>query len=57
MRRYLNDAAKDADRRRAAGQKAEGLRRRTLLSASAGDVLTSPLLPGLEISLAEVFGR
>jgi len=34
---------------------AEGLRRRGLLSAAAGDVLTSPLLPGLEISLAEIF--
>jgi len=33
----------------------EGLRRRTLLSADAGDVLTSPLLPGLEIPLAEIF--
>jgi len=34
---------------------AEGLRRRTVLSAAAGDVLTSPLLPGLEIPLAEIF--
>ncbi len=34
---------------------AEGLRRRALLSAAAGDVLTSPLLPGLEIPLAEIF--
>jgi Uma2 family endonuclease len=32
-----------------------GLRRRDLLSAAAGDVLTSPLLPGLEIPLAEIF--
>jgi len=36
-------------------RKAENLRRRALLSAAAGDVLTSPLLSGLEISLAEVF--
>jgi Uma2 family endonuclease len=35
---------------------AEGLRRRAPLSAAAGDVLTSPLLPGLEIPLAEIFG-
>jgi Uma2 family endonuclease len=35
---------------------AEGLRRRAaLLSASAADVLTTPLLPGLEIALAELF--
>jgi hypothetical protein len=34
---------------------ADGLRRRALLSAAAGDVLTSPLLPGLEIPLAEIF--
>ena len=34
---------------------AEGLRRRELLSAAAGDVLMSPLLPGLEIRLAEIF--
>ena len=33
----------------------EGLRRRGLLSAAAGDVVTSPLLPGLEIPLAEIF--
>lgn len=34
---------------------AEGLRRKALLSAAAGDILTSPLLPGLEIPLAEIF--
>lgn len=34
---------------------AEGLRRKALLSAAAGDVLTTALLPGLEIPLAEVF--
>jgi Uma2 family endonuclease len=33
---------------------AEGLRRRALLAAAAGDLLTTPLLPGLEIPLAEV---
>ena len=33
----------------------EGLRRRALLSATAGDILTTALLPGLEIPLAEVF--
>jgi len=31
------------------------LRRKAQLSAAAGDVLTSPLLPGLEIPLAEIF--
>jgi Uma2 family endonuclease len=36
---------------------AEGLRRRGLLSAAAGDILTTPLLPGLEIPLAEVFEK
>ena len=36
-------------------QAAEGLRRRALLSAAAGEVLTTPLLPGLEIPLAEIF--
>jgi Uma2 family endonuclease len=34
---------------------AEGLRRKASLSAAAGDVLTTALLPGLEIPLAEVF--
>jgi Uma2 family endonuclease len=34
---------------------AEGLRRKPPLSAAAGDVLASPLLPGLEIPLAEIF--
>jgi Uma2 family endonuclease len=34
---------------------AEGLRRKALLSAAAGDVLTSPLLPGFEMSLGEIF--
>jgi Uma2 family endonuclease len=34
---------------------AEGLRRKAQLSAAAGDVLTPPLLPGLEIPLAEIF--
>lgn len=34
---------------------AEGLRRKPQLSAAAGDVLTSPLLPGFEIPLAEIF--
>jgi Uma2 family endonuclease len=33
----------------------EGLRRKSQLSAAAGDVLTSPLLPGFEIALAEIF--
>ena len=33
----------------------EGLRRVALLSATAGDILTTALLPGLEIPLAEVF--
>jgi Uma2 family endonuclease len=33
----------------------EGLRRKPQLSVAAGDVLTTPLLPGLEISLAEIF--
>ena len=33
----------------------EGLRRRALLSAAAGGVLATALLPGLEIPLAEVF--
>ncbi len=33
----------------------EGLRRRPQLSAAAGDLLATPLLPGLEISLAEIF--
>ncbi|HEV8578310.1 MAG TPA: Uma2 family endonuclease [Thermoanaerobaculia bacterium] len=33
----------------------EGLRRRTLLSAAAGDILTTALLPGLEIPLEEIF--
>jgi Uma2 family endonuclease len=34
---------------------AEGLRRKALLSAPAGDVLTTALLPGLEIPLVEIF--
>jgi len=34
---------------------AEGLRRRALLSAAAGDILATSLLPGLEIALAEVY--
>jgi Uma2 family endonuclease len=34
---------------------AEGLRRRALLSAAAGDILKTPLLPGLEIPLEEIF--
>jgi len=34
---------------------AEGLRRRALLFAAAGDVLTTPMLPGLEIPLAKIF--
>jgi len=34
---------------------AEGLRRSAQLSAAAGDVLATPLLPGLEIALAEIF--
>ncbi len=33
----------------------ENLRRKAQLSAAAGDVLTTPLLPGLEIPLAEIF--
>jgi Uma2 family endonuclease len=33
----------------------EGLQRKASLSAAAGDVLTTALLPGLEIPLAEVF--
>jgi Uma2 family endonuclease len=36
-------------------QTTEGLRRRAVLSAAMGDVLTTPLLPGLEIPLAEIF--
>jgi Uma2 family endonuclease len=32
-----------------------GLRPQPFLSAAAGDVLTSPLLPGFELPLAEVF--
>ena len=35
----------------------KGLRRRPLLSAAAGDILTTALLPGLQISLAEVFAE
>ncbi len=34
----------------------QGLRLMAELSAEAGDVLTTPLLPGIEIPLAEVFG-
>lgn len=34
---------------------AERLRQAAALSAAAGDALTSPLLPGLEIFLAEIF--
>ncbi len=34
---------------------AEGLRRKALLSAAAGDVLATPLLPGLKIPLEEIF--
>ncbi len=34
---------------------AGGLRPKPFLSASAGDVLTSPLLPGFELPLAELF--
>lgn len=34
----------------------QGLRLMTELSAEAGDVLTTPLLPGIEIPLAEIFG-
>jgi Uma2 family endonuclease len=34
---------------------AKGLRRKALLYAAAGDVLTTALLPGLEIPLAEIF--
>lgn len=34
---------------------AEGLLRRKSLLTAAGDVLTTPLLPGLEIPLAEIF--
>ena len=49
----LDPSRKDADVCR---RTAEGLlRREALLSAAAGDVLTTPLLPGLEIPLAEVF--
>jgi Uma2 family endonuclease len=33
----------------------EGFRQRPFLSSAAGDVLTSPLLPGLEFPLAEIF--
>jgi Uma2 family endonuclease len=33
----------------------EGFRQRPFLAAAAGDVLTSPLLPGLELPLAEIF--
>jgi Uma2 family endonuclease len=33
----------------------EGLRRSALLSAAAGDVLTTALLPGLEVLLTEIF--
>ncbi len=49
----LDPSRKDADvcRRTAEGS----LRRQALLAAVAGDVLTTPLLPGLEIPLAEVF--
>jgi len=36
---------------------AEGLRRRALLFAAAGDILTTSLLPGLEIPLAEIFAE
>jgi Uma2 family endonuclease len=49
----LDPSRKDADVCR---RTAEGLlRRQALLSAAAGDVLTTPLLPGLEIPLAEIF--
>lgn len=34
---------------------AEGLRPQPFLSAAAGDVLTTPLLPGFELPLAELF--
>ncbi|HEX4496746.1 MAG TPA: Uma2 family endonuclease [Thermoanaerobaculia bacterium] len=47
----LDPARKEAD---VWERTAEGLGRRALLSAAAGDVLTTPLLPGLEIPLAEV---
>ena len=33
----------------------EGFRQRPFLSAAAGGVLTTPLLPGFELSLAEIF--
>jgi Uma2 family endonuclease len=35
----------------------DGLRPQPFLSAAAGDVLTSPLLPGFELPLAEVFSE
>jgi Uma2 family endonuclease len=35
----------------------EGLRPQPFLAAAAGDVLTSPLLPGFELPLAEVFSE
>ena len=35
----------------------EGLRPQPFLSATAGDVLTSPLLPGFELPLAEIFAE
>jgi Uma2 family endonuclease len=47
----LDPGRKEAD---VWGRTAEGLRRRALLSAAAGDVLTTPLLPGLEIPLSEI---
>ena len=37
------------------GWRTGGRRREVLLSAAAGDVLTTPLLPGLEVPLAEIF--
>ena len=33
----------------------DGLQAKSFLSASAGDVLSSPLLPGFELPLAELF--
>jgi Uma2 family endonuclease len=36
-------------------RKGDGLHQRPFLSAAAGDVLASPLLPGFELPLAELF--
>jgi Uma2 family endonuclease len=46
----------DIDVIRVYRRSAEGFARPVELSAETGDVLTTPLLPGLEIPLARVFG-